>query len=109
MELAVNNNETRIVAHYWEMLRPLSMKAKLRLATLLTSSVFEEESLKEEPIPQKRRTARVIRHAENIPSDAELEARFNGKDMPETPPDPSWNHVIDSNTGKTIKPIEKWL
>jgi hypothetical protein len=30
-------------------------------------------------------------------------------EVPPTPEDPEWNQVINANTGKTIKPIEKWL
>ena len=43
-------------------------------------------------------------------TDAQLEARCAGKPMPQYPEtEPTWDEVIDSNSGKTIKPIEKWL
>lgn len=108
MELVINNNDSNIVASYWELLRPLSVKVKLKLASMLTASVCEEESISEK-VTKGRRKAKVIRRALNTPSDRELEARFEGSDMPELPADPAWSHVINANTGKTIKPIEKWL
>ncbi len=108
MELVIKNNESNIVASYWEMLRPLSAKVKLKLALMLTASVREEESASEKSI-KGRRTAKVARRALNSPSDMELESRFGGNDMPEPPADPVWSQVINANTGKTIKPIEKWL
>ncbi len=69
------------------------------------------EAMKEESMtihaPQTRRI--VKRRSANSPSDAELEARFAGLETPEIPADPEWSEVISANTGKTIKPIEKWL
>ena len=56
-----------------------------------------------------KRVAKVRRRASYTPSDAELKARFADKDMPSMPEDASWREVIDANSGKTIKPIEKWL
>ena len=52
---------------------------------------------------------RVKRRAANSPTDAALEARFAELDMPEIPADPDWSQVVTANSGKTIKPIEKWL
>ena len=56
-----------------------------------------------------KRVAKVRRRANYTPSDAELTARFANQDMPPMPEDASWKDVIDSNAGKTIKPVEKWL
>ena len=56
-----------------------------------------------------KRIAKVKRRAENAPSDDQLEALFIEKPMPPMPEDASWKDIIDANTGKTIKPIEKWL
>ena len=75
---------------------------------MLTTAVLEEENQKEESMPI-RRVAKVKRRASDSPTDIELQARFAGKDMPDMPEDPEWSQVISSNTGKTIKPIEKWL
>ena len=58
---------------------------------------------------QTERRHRVRCSSINSPSDAELEARFAGLAVPEIPADPEWSQVISANTGKTIKPIEKWL
>ncbi|MBQ3630017.1 MAG: hypothetical protein II949_02150 [Prevotella sp.] len=84
MELTMKYNEANIVDAYWEKLRPLSTKAKLKLVALLTTAVLEDENITEEPTSQ-RRVAKVIRRYANSPSDAELQARFEGKDMPEQP------------------------
>ena len=108
MQIVTNRTENDIIDAYWETLRSLSIKAKLRLASLLTTAAFEEESRKESA-NSERRTFKVKRRALNVPTDAELEARFTETVIPDIPEDPSWNMVIDSNTGKTIKPIEKWL
>ena len=109
MDIAVSNNETNIVASYWEMLRPLSMRAKLKLASLLTAAVLEEENEMELKSKSKR-VARVLRRSSSTPTDSELEARFADKRIPNLPvSEPDWSLVINANTGKTIKPIEKWL
>ena len=78
------------------------------MASLLTTAALQEESLKEGAV-MARRGAKVRRRAVHSPSDAELEARFAGQEVPVLPEDPSWSEVISANTGKTIKPIEKWL
>ena len=59
-------------------------------------------------VPDKR-VAKVRRRANCTPTDAELKARFDNKEMPQMPEDSSWKEIIDSNIGKTIKPVEKWL
>lgn len=105
-EIATNRTETDIIDAYWETLRSLSIKAKLHLASLLTTAAYEEESRKENAVSQKK-TVKVRRRAANSPSDTHLEAQFADTAMPEIPEDPSWSVVIDSNVGKTIKPIEK--
>ena len=68
-----------------------------------------EQAAKEEKASHARRVFRVKRRSACSPSDEELATRFAGKEVPQTPDDPDWSQVIDSNTGKTIKPIEKWL
>ena len=108
MEIAIQRNESDIVDSYWEKLQLLSMKAKLKLAALLTTAAFEEEC-QNSSSTIVRKEVKVKRRAENVPSDAQLEARFEGVSSPEIPQDPSWSEVISSNTGKTIQPIEKWL
>ena len=108
MEIAIQRNESDIVDSYWEKLQSLSMKAKLKLAALLTTAAFEEEC-QNSSSTIVRKAVKVKRRAENVPSDAQLEARFEGVSSPEIPQDPSWSEVISSNTGKTIQPIEKWL
>lgn len=107
-EVRLKQEESYNVDSYWEILRPLSIKAKLKLVTMLTTAVLEEENRKEDNT-SARRIAKVVRHVTNSPTDAELQARFAGKEMPEQPEDPEWKQVITSNIGKTIKPIEKWL
>ena len=108
MELAMRNKETDVVDAYWEQLRSLTLKEKLQLAAMLTTAALEEESLKDDSKPT-RRVAKVIRRANTPPTDAELQTRFNGLEVPKVPEDPEWSQVINAKTGKTIKPIEKWL
>lgn len=56
------------------------------------------------------RKAKIVRKAHSIPTDRELETRFANLEMPTAPEDDViWQDVINSNSGKTIKPIEKWL
>ena len=108
MDLAIQTKEADLVDAYWEKLSTLSLKAKLQLASLLTTAALKEESLKESTATAER-LSKVRRRATNVPSDAELEARFAGTEMPSFPEDPLWSQVINANTGKTIKSIEKWL
>ena len=58
-------------------------------------------------LPSKVR--KVKHRSEYAPSDEQLEARFAGLNMPSQPEDASWEEIINSNIGKTIKPVEKWL
>ncbi|MBQ6037558.1 MAG: hypothetical protein IJL37_02675 [Bacteroidaceae bacterium] len=104
MDITIQNSEISVVDSYWEKLRTLSKTARLYLANKLTDSVKEEEA-----IDHTKRIAKVKRHR-NVPTDEELKERFANKPMPPIPEEePSWKAVIDSNTGKTIKSIEKWL
>ena len=72
---------------------------------LIAEAVQEEKAADTRPA----KVFKIKRRSENVPSDAVLEARFAGLEMPEVPTDPEWSQVISSNSGKTIKPIEKWL
>ena len=84
----------------------LSTKNKRWLGEhLIAQAVNEERAILANPTKVRK----VKRRFTHSPSDAELEARFAGLDMPETPADPEWSQVISANSGKTIKPIEKWL
>ena len=90
------------------MLRTQSRRVKLSLASLLTSSVVEEESALDNHLESQPRRKVKSRYA-NAPSDEELEERFAGKSIPQQPEDAPWNEIINANIGKTIKPVEKWL
>lgn len=108
MNTVTAKTEADVVNAYWNMLRTLSKRVKLSLASKLTSSVLEEEtSLADTPDTKTRRKVKS-RYA-NAPSDAELEEKFAGKSVPQQPEDAPWNEIINANIGKTIKPIEKWL
>lgn len=108
MDIVLQRNEAAIVDAYWKMLRTLGIRVKLKLATMLTSSALEEETIAD--ARPARRKCRVIRRTGNTPSDAQLEERFMGLEMPPVPKEePAWSEVINANIGKTIKPIEKWL
>ena len=68
---------------------------------------MEAEILEQRPC---YRRAKVRKRAQIVPSDAELAARFANSEMPEYPQeDFSCEDIIKANSGKTIKPIEKWL
>ena len=84
----------------------LSAQNKRWLGERLIAQAAKEESIVQE---HSARVVKVKRHSTHAPSDAELEARFAGQAVPTLPEDPSWSEVISANTGKTIKPIEKWL
>ena len=86
----------------------LSAKNKRWLGEHLIEQAVEEER-KAKGNHSKSKVYKVKRWAADTPSDAELEERFRGTEMPVMPEDPDWNQVISANTGRTIKPIEKWL
>ncbi|MBP3824020.1 MAG: hypothetical protein J6I36_11545 [Bacteroidaceae bacterium] len=77
----------------------------------LGEHLLEEAAREENPtsVPHTRKVCQVRRRSSNAPSDAELDMHFAGTKVPEPPTDPEWHLVIDANTGKTIKPVEKWL
>ena len=107
MEAILTKNEGDILEMYWRTLSTLSTKLKLGLATRLTAAAFEEETSRLEKHPC--RIAKVKRMAVGK-TDAELDKLFAGKSMPELPEgDSSWQDIISANSGRTIKPIEKWL
>lgn len=85
----------------------LSSRSKRWLGERLIEQAEKEERMAEGKSSTKKVFKR--RPTDSSPSDAELEARFKGTEMPEIPDDPDWHQVIKANTGKTIKPIEKWL
>lgn len=107
MEAVLKRSDNDIVETYWKMLSSLSKTAKLKLASMLTNAVLEEEGLEKKSYTRK---AKVRRRAVADHSDAELEAMFANQAMPEYPQDDfSCEDIIKANSGKTIKPIEKWL
>ena len=107
MDVVINRNENDIVETYWSMLSALSRTVKLKLASRLTDSVIAEET-KEQTSPQRK--AKVKRRAVSAPSDAELEKKFADLPMPRFPKDDfTSKDIIDANSGKMIKSIEKWL
>lgn len=64
---------------------------------------------KRKKLISERRVARVVQR-NSSPTDAQLGEMFSGKKSPSVPEeDFSWSDLISANTGKTIKPIEKWL
>ena len=108
MNTSTIRTEADVINAYWDMLRTQSRRVKLSLASLLTSSVVEEESALDNHSESQPRRKVKSRYA-NAPSDEELEERFAGKSIPQQPEDAPWNEIINANIGKTIKPVEKWL
>ena len=110
MEAVLKRNENDVVEAYWSMLSALSRTVKLKLVSRLTDSVLEEEEAAAEQKPYRLRTAKVKSRAKNVLSDDELEARFSKLEMPEEPEDDfSSQDIVKANSGRIIKPIEKWL
>ena len=108
MEAVLTRPENDTVEAYWKMLSTLSRTVKLSLASKLTKSVLDDEIAERSSLPSRK--AKVIRRAVVTPSDAELEARFANLETPQEPDnDSEWQDIIKANSGKTIKPIEKWL
>ena len=106
MDVVLKRSDNDIVETYWKMLSTLSKTVKLKLASKLTNAVLEEEVTDQKP----SRKAKVRRRANAVPSDAELESRFADLSIPEYPQDDfTCKDIIDANSGRTIKPIEKWL
>lgn len=105
----VLTTEYRTADNYLQLLNTLSKEVRLYVVSKLSDSIFREETLGRTPV--SRRKARVVnRSVSKKISDEQLEARFADKPMPSYPPtEPTWAEVIDSNSGKTIKPVEKWL
>lgn len=105
----VITTEYKTAENYLQMLYALSKEARLYVLSKLTDSLLREETQARASV--SRRRAKVVRRSSsNKVTDAQLEARFSGKPMPDYPEtEPTWSEVIDSNSGKTIKPIEKWL
>ena len=107
MEAILKRSDNDIVEAYWNMLSALSRTVKLKLATRLTNAVLEEEMSEQRPHSRK---AKVRKRAVAVPSDTELAARFSDLAMPDYPQDDFTSEdIIKANSGKTIKPIEKWL
>lgn len=108
MELSITEADNRLIEAYWDKLCTLSRTVKLSLASRLTYAVLEEETAAT-PQPSKR-TARVKKRTTYYHTDEELEARFASEPVPEIPTEEgSWHEIIKANSGKTIKPVEKWL
>lgn len=108
MNVATINQESHIADLYWKVLYPLSTEDKLHLAALLTNSVYEESIAVEKNLPKVKR--RVKKSSDYMLTDDDLEVALAGEpSLSFNGEEPDWNKVIDSNTGKTIKPIEKWL
>ena len=101
--------EQKLADSYLQTLYTLSREVRQYVAKKLTDSLSHEEAGSDNSHIKRR--AKVVRHAENgVLSDAEMERRFSGKAMPNYPDEePTWSEVINANTKKTIKPVEKWL
>ena len=107
MEAVLKRSDNDIVEVYWNMLSTLSRTVKQKLASRLTTAILEEKTSRQENYSRK---AKVRRRPLNAPSDAELEAKFADLVMPACPQDDfTCEDIIKAKSGKTIKPIEKWL
>ncbi|MBP5338020.1 MAG: hypothetical protein J6Z14_01775 [Prevotella sp.] len=90
-------------------LSTLSNEEKAWVIHFLVQGLFLTAPSMDGKSSTQRRTAKVV-HRHHSPSDAELESLFEGKATPAAPEEThAWSDIISANTGKTIKPIEKWL
>ncbi|MBQ9203374.1 MAG: hypothetical protein IJ155_03935 [Prevotella sp.] len=103
--------DDQLVAEAEHTLGGVSLQVWLQqqVEELLRKKVDQQVTPHEHPKHAGRKAFRVRSRAEHSPSDAELEARFAGLEMPELPEAPLWDEVIKANSGKVIKPVEKWL
>ncbi len=100
--------EHRTVDNYLAMLYSLSKEARLYIVSKLTDSLLREEE--HVGAITSTRKAKIKRRATSVVSDEEMKSHFSGKPMPQYPTqEPTWSEVISSNSGRTIKPVEKWL
>ena len=100
--------EHRTVDQYLASLYSLSKEARQYIVSKLTDSLLSDEA--NAVAPSIRRKAKVKHRSTSIVSDEELNVRFSDNPMPPYPTEePTWSEVIKSNSGRTIKPVEKWL
>ena len=94
--------------HLTEILSALSNEDKAWVINFLVQGLFvATPSENKNPTPRRKATAKKRRVDS---TDADLESLFAGKDSPLPPEeDYNWSDIIKANSGKTIKPIEKWL
>ena len=101
--------EHKTIDGYLPLLCSLSKEARLYLVSKLTDSLLREEE-QIAALTSPRRKAKVKRRTSSAVSDEELAEHFSETSMPQYPTEePTWEEVINSNKGRTIKPIEKWL
>ena len=90
-------------------LSALSNEEKAWVINFLVQGLFSTSPLSDEESSSQKRAAKVL-HRHSSPSDDQLTAMFDGKTTPSVPEENnSWSEIISANSGKTIKPIEKWL
>ena len=92
-----------------ETLSSLTNEEKAWVINFLVQGLFSMTPSMEKDKPLQSRAATVT--SRNCsPTDEELETLFMGKVSASAPvEDYTWSDMITANSGKTIKPIEKWL
>lgn len=92
-----------------ETLSSLTNEEKAWVINYLVQGLFTLPPAVEDEKLSQRRAVRV-KHRNGSPTDEQLETLFKGKDSSSAPTeDYTWSDVVIANSGKTIKPIEKWL
>ncbi|MBR6827207.1 MAG: hypothetical protein IKM76_03495 [Prevotella sp.] len=90
-------------------LSTLTNEEKAWVINFLVQGLFTTSPFSDEESSSQKRVAKVL-HRHHSPSDDQLAAIFDGKSTPSVPEENnSWSEIISANSGKTIKPIEKWL
>lgn len=96
------DSETR---NYWEQIKCASSKAKLTLITLLSASTADEDK-----VVATRATLPVIARRLNTMTDEEKELEMQGEPVPLTTEDEtSLYDIVEANSGRIAKGLEKWL
>ena len=93
----------RETSNYWEIIKNASSKTKLTLLTLISASMVDDEvvTTKQKPVKAHRLSAMT---------DDEMEREMQGDPQPiMSDSDVNLAGIMEANSGKIVKGLEKWL